>query len=58
MENLTMVHDMMTLILSYNEIIKFKGNKLDNYYYVVKLAAQNEINNVRNVNFLKEFKKY
>lgn len=53
-----MVHDMMTLILSYNEIIKFKGNKLDNYYYVVKLAAQNEINNVRNVNFLKEFKKY
>jgi len=48
-ENYTMVHDMMTLILSYSEIIKFKGNKLDNYYYVVKLAAQNELNNVRNM---------
>jgi len=49
MENLTMIHDMTTLIIAYSEIEKFKANKLDQYYHVVKLAAQNELNNVRNM---------
>lgn len=49
MEQLTMIHDMITLILAYNEIEKFKNNKLDQYYQVVKLAAQSELGNVRNM---------
>jgi len=48
-ESLTMIHDMVTLIIAYSEIEKFKSNKLEQYYYIVKLAATNELTNVRNM---------
>lgn len=43
------IHTMITLILAYNEIEKFKLGKKEKYYEVVKVAAKNEKRNLSEI---------
>jgi len=48
-ERLTILHDMITLILAYNEIEKFKNGKKEKYYQIVKVTANKEKENLKNM---------
>mmetsp|Transcript_80523 Transcript_80523/g.93947 ORF Transcript_80523/g.93947 Transcript_80523/m.93947 type:complete len:427 (+) Transcript_80523:52-1332(+) len=41
-EKLSMLHDMMTLIISNDEIARFKGRKTEKYLQVIKLLSDSE----------------
>jgi len=41
-ENLTMIHDMITLIIAYSEIDKFRETKMEKYYAMLKSCAEME----------------
>jgi len=48
-ELLNVLIEKIALVLSHNEIEKFKKNKSDQYHYVVTMAAQNELGKLRDM---------
>lgn len=48
-ENLSLIHDMITLILAYDEIDQFKESKKQRYYWIIKMAALSEMENVKDI---------
>jgi len=48
-ENLTMIHDMITLVIAYTEIDKFKGQKIGKYHTIIKHCAEVEAGNNHNI---------
>jgi len=49
-ENLTLLIDMITLIIAYDEVEKFKANKSEKFYQLINGAAQAELENINTVN--------
>jgi len=48
-ENLTLLIDMITLIIAYDEIEKFKSSKPEKFYQLINGAAQAELENINTV---------
>jgi len=48
-EDLTKLDDMITLVIAYEEIDKFKNNKMNPYYNILRIATENELNTLRNM---------
>jgi len=48
-ENLVMLHDMITLVIAYSEVDKFRAAKIDKYFAVLKVCAEFEQINNRNI---------
>lgn len=48
-ENLTMIHDMITLIIAYTEIDKYKEAKIGKYHTILKQCAEAESANNSNI---------
>lgn len=44
---------MITLLLAYDQIPKFKATKVDTYYKKIAILAQQELANIATVNFEK-----
>jgi uncharacterized protein YeeX (DUF496 family) len=48
-DDLTRLDDMITLVIAYEEIDKFKGNKMNPYYNIIRIAAHNELETLTNM---------
>jgi DNA-directed RNA polymerase subunit H (RpoH/RPB5) len=48
-ENLTMLHDMITLVIAYSEVDKFRATKIDKYFSILKICAEFEQINNKNI---------
>jgi len=48
-DDLTRLDDMITLVIAYEEIDKFKNNKMNPYYNIIRIAAHNELETLTNM---------